>query len=839
MNAFEQDSVADWSPVAFALEFVRRMRFGKLRLHHQPSVRTAIAIPKFLTARYFRTRKLAYADYIDAAVLNTPYEDQKKAHNIARDILFPREKKEKAKKHPKKGSASTESGEDGIEGILAGLEELNLDIGTFGDLDEMIAEKERTGSMSAYDLYEELLHSQDASEQALYELIKLFGGPSELEIHGVDSLESAREFCSERLQQLVGALTPPHLVHGCAAGFGEQLVRETSLPWELAAALAGTGRLNDLEAHIDDLANYGSASSVGHTVAYLRPFEDVVTAERLEDLIETGLMKIRTIGDFVAMLDGAGEWIEPPDGLVQREAVADPIRALRAADWIRKRFGKGLHEEIYNHWADSIEVQPTLEELIPVYVPSERCEADFETAYHFLLGDVQDRFSSEKERRTIILQDAVRVCVALIQQGSVLLAGISGQLATELLHIPTHAEMFLALLDDLLAKQVTPDDIERVVERGTALGIDPREIYERFGQAYEQFRRMVEANQRDAERYAQLLERIRELPAEDIEELVAICLRDGNHGGMAVLLALNLGACSNCCAEPDFVIASLGFKGIGGGENLLKQWFEHGHGLSGALRGRIKQQAKAALLELGMDWAGRGTGSLERGSVPQNQVRPFNASDDLDQLDIEHTLDALIGNGKTLESINDGDLMVYDAKSGQATFLVLIDISGSMSGQELATCAISVVMLLGKLVSNEIAIALFESDTHVVKTFDHAADLDQVADTLLDLQAEGGTCVDAALHWAIEQFESHSSAENQTLFLLSDFFFFEDESEVANLATHLADLDVRFLGAGHGQVSESMQHVFTNAMPGGLIKLASFDRLPQILTEAISGLGSA
>ena len=76
LQKFEHDVVKDWTPISFALEFVRQMRFKKLKLSHRPSVRTTLAIPKFLTARYFRKHSLNYTDYIEAAKYNTPYEDQ-------------------------------------------------------------------------------------------------------------------------------------------------------------------------------------------------------------------------------------------------------------------------------------------------------------------------------------------------------------------------------------------------------------------------------------------------------------------------------------------------------------------------------------------------------------------------------------------------------------------------------------------------------------------------------------------------------------------------------------------------------------------------------------------
>ena len=84
------DTVTGTDPLLFALEFVERMRKRK-GLSHVPSLRTAISIPRFLTARLFRKSDLVPQDYLDAAVLNTPFEDQQAAFDVAREILFPSE----------------------------------------------------------------------------------------------------------------------------------------------------------------------------------------------------------------------------------------------------------------------------------------------------------------------------------------------------------------------------------------------------------------------------------------------------------------------------------------------------------------------------------------------------------------------------------------------------------------------------------------------------------------------------------------------------------------------------------------------------------------------------
>ena len=100
-------------------------------------------------------------------------------------------------------------------------------------------------------------------------------------------------------------------------------------------------------------------------------------------------------------------------------------------------------------------------------------------------------------------------------------------------------------------------------------------------------------------------------------------------------------------------------------------------------------------------------------------------------------------------------------------------------------------------------------------------------------------CVDAALRWAIEQFENHPTADNQTLFLLTDFCFFESTSELQAVTEPLADLGVRYLGAAHGYADEKRQGLFNQILGGDNLKLTTLDRLPELLINAINNLGSS
>jgi hypothetical protein len=144
-------------------------------------------------------------------------------------------------------------------------------------------------------------------------------------------------------------------------------------------------------------------------------------------------------------------------------------------------------------------------------------------------------------------------------------------------------------------------------------------------------------------------------------------------------------------------------------------------------------------------------------------------------------------------------------------------------------------MLLGRLAPQEIAVCLFESDTHVIKGFHQERELDEVTDRLLELAATGGTRVDAALRWAYEQFEEVPEAEFRLLFLLSDYEFFESPRDLEELARSLAAQSVRYLGAAHGRYNKQTADFFQAALGGQVIKLRNLDAVPGLLMDAIRG----
>lgn len=140
-----------------------------------------------------------------------------------------------------------------------------------------------------------------------------------------------------------------------------------------------------------------------------------------------------------------------------------------------------------------------------------------------------------------------------------------------------------------------------------------------------------------------------------------------------------------------------------------------------------------------------------------------------------------------------------------------------------------------RLLPEEVALAAFESDTHVIKALDEDVDLDRVADQVLELEATEGTRVDAALRWASEQLDAAHEAELRVLFLLSDFAFFEDDKVLRSRATALSDQGTKLLAASHGYVQDHTLSLLLETI-GERLKLDSLERLPELMLAALTDL---
>jgi Mg-chelatase subunit ChlD len=841
------DTVTGTDPLVFSLEFVARMRKRK-GLSHVPSLRTAIAIPRYLTARLFRKGSLVPQDYLDAAVLNTPYEDQSAAYEIAREVLFP---SEPAAAEPA-GAAAAEvkqkpqqqGSKDATRSILDDLAGLNVDLEGLGDLsalDTLLESAEDRSLFQAFDLQQRMLKSNNRREQAGGRLVDRYGGAGELEARNIKTPEQVLELLKELLRGRINSLESEEVADACEAGHGGMLAKEVRQPWEMAGVLAGTKDFARLQELLKDMLASGSAVEMGRTLRFLEPHAGAVTGSEFEAFRKAGLERVRDLSEHAELLDGLRKWIAPPDKLLKEAASENPVRALEAARWLLDRFGENLQPRIFDHWADAHSTMPLLSELTRLAVDCKRWEDMVAAAYRDWKaeGDADLAFEAKARPEDRDPNAAAHFQKRWLDAAEHLMATkletgkkLAQRAVVDCLERITDAAAFLPMLDEFLERNIFPSDVPAVVEAGKKLGIDEQLIHERLGQPLEQLKQMIEDNVQDAERYKRLIDKIKQISPDLLKALCEKVFGDSNLCGMAALLAIDMGNAAGYVPEP-FAADAVGYKGIGGGMNLLRQWFDGRARLTDSLRAHVKALAKNALTDLAFEWIAGGTGSSEGGIIPQSRARPYRAGDELDQLDLEETLDTVISQGKQLDQLTEEDLFVPDRSKGQAALCVLLDISGSMGGRELANCAISVVMLLGRLEPQELAIAVFESDTHVIKGFLQEREIDEVTDYLLELAATGGTRVDAALRWACEQFDDVPEAEFRMLFLLSDFEFFESVRDLDELTRSLAAQNARYIGAAHGHFNKKTAEHFQEALGGETLKLRNLDQVPHLLMNAI------
>jgi hypothetical protein len=382
---FVHDEVEDWTPIAFAVELTRRLR-KHAGMSAAPSLRSTLAIPRFLTARYARTRRLVAHDYLDAAVLTSPHEDQPIVEDVARELLFPRAVQ--ASIGPKasgaSGASTADDGKvkrtgaapaDAAAQILGDLAALDVDLANLddlSDLESLIDEGTKAPTaMDAFDLFEALYSSADTIERALGELVASFGGAAEMAWASATTVPLVRALVRERLLAGLGALSPTQVLHACRAGLGEELVREATTPWELAGFMAGLvsmglGDRAHLESHVEELGASAPLRELGTVIRFLLPHGgrdgDVAVPLR-----RAALSRPRDLTDHAELLLGLEDWIDPGRKLVSSSARAEPRRAMLSARTLRERFGHSVEEDVLRAWIADLEGRtPTLRELVDV-----------------------------------------------------------------------------------------------------------------------------------------------------------------------------------------------------------------------------------------------------------------------------------------------------------------------------------------------------------------------------------------------------------------------------------------------------------------------------------------
>jgi hypothetical protein len=175
-------------------------------------------------------------------------------------------------------------------------------------------------------------------------------------------------------------------------------------------------------------------------------------------------------------------------------------------------------------------------------------------------------------------------------------------------------------------------------------------------------------------------------------------------------------------------------------------------------------------------------------------VRPFRIGDEIDLINLEETIDALLVQGRTnFRIIEDTDFLVTETYQGHRAFYWALDKSGSMNAPEkLGMLAISVMAGLYGVQKDDFGVVLFDSVTHVVKEIaERNVSVDKVASDLLDARAGGGTGGAFSIELALKNFEDTKAKEK--VFIFSTDMYLSDQERCEELAERMKPLDIKMI----------------------------------------------
>jgi uncharacterized protein with von Willebrand factor type A (vWA) domain len=230
----------------------------------------------------------------------------------------------------------------------------------------------------------------------------------------------------------------------------------------------------------------------------------------------------------------------------------------------------------------------------------------------------------------------------------------------------------------------------------------------------------------------------------------------------------------------------------GPGPNLLAQWYNAFDVIPPEMRSKMQNLLKMVLLDLSMYQTKNYFGFIKEGHVKEShELRVFMDGDAMENVDLEETMLNLIDQGKMPEQLGPADILCHQEKEGELKVLLILDFSGSMSGERITNSIIACMALLQVMHSNEISVVVFESNTKIVKDFDTKTNIDQLSVELLNLKAQGGTQITRSLEYIIKCLEKAESEQILFTCILSDFAVYETDRELIPLLQRMRNNNLR------------------------------------------------
>jgi len=229
----------------FTYEFVKRMR-NRADLMAPPSIRQTHAIPKLLSARYFRNGNISHLDLVEVAIFTTNPEDQNIAREVAEDIILGASSRKKKPESAVQYTPPRPVDADPLEAMIAKIKRER-------DSSRKLQDEEIDAGSEYLD---NLLTRKDASE---IETALQYLTEGDIILKGLKNDDELREAAGQELLSKLGSLTSEDIQRAETLGVIDRLAAAPNAAEQLVArAFRGE---NDLVGRFENLTKQDSATA--------------------------------------------------------------------------------------------------------------------------------------------------------------------------------------------------------------------------------------------------------------------------------------------------------------------------------------------------------------------------------------------------------------------------------------------------------------------------------------------------------------------------------------------------------------------------------------------------
>ncbi|TFG31579.1 VWA domain-containing protein [Candidatus Thorarchaeota archaeon] len=823
----------------FAHEFTKRMRMRK-DVTKPPSVRQTQSIPMLLSARFFRNGKLTLDDFLDAAVYTTFPPDQKIAREIAEDILLGREKE------PKKPDE---------QAMVAKIPAVKTD--ALAKVMDQIKREQELAKVIKKDKveagYEYLLELRKEQDKSLYNASKDYLTDGEIVLRGITSNEELKETASAELMDKFGDLSSQDMQNSQILDCLDQVCDSPNAAEQIAASsLRGD---KDIQEQFSDLSRRDTSTAA----RALRHMEEMgtLTPEQQKEMDQ----KLQDdLDDLSEVADYARELGRVPDNIDKHiKEAAQKFSLSDAAEFarnIKESTGIDIMDDLleqydlqYDSGADQ---NVDLRQLAENARQSDSWKSLVEKEAQSVLASADSRSSpsdflrsslaqNQQHEKNLPSQDTKKQWDKAMQKFA------DGAVERS----PTKSHLRQTVKHASRLGQVPSEKAIR--EAGERLNMTEEEILELINPSFEVIKKLIQAGVNDFERLHNLMSSAG-LSPQQLRQLGDMAAEQGNQGALGAVAHEDLHAALGTAGsgyrprygrpsygaqqgpgpgtgQPDKDRVDLAFGGLLGGPatNIIKIWYTYRDELPPDLKKRLLEIAKRLLIDLGMRYARQTMGSSMLGGIQESTtVRPFRIGDDIDLINLEETIDALLAQGRTnFKIIETSDFLVTETYQGHRAFYWALDKSGSMDApKKLGMLAISVMAGLYGIKKDDFGVVLFDNMTHVVKEISQrTVAVEKVAADLLEARAGGGTGGQESIRLALRNFEDSKAKEK--IFIFATDMYLSDQKICEDLVERMKPLGIKLIVlVPTGEHNPQAAHELAKKGHGVVLDIDSIDELP-------------